>query len=61
MIGKLKKLTEKKGLSKVASDLGYRSSATITNWFKKKSIPKLAREKVKNYLIKKESPDGKSS
>jgi hypothetical protein len=47
---KLKKIIEKEGMPKVASDLGYRSNTTITNWINKKKIPKVAVAKVEKYL-----------
>ena len=55
MIGKLKKIIEKEGIVRVSSDLGYRSPGTIKSWIYNKKVPNLAKEKVKNYLTKKEA------
>lgn len=50
MLKKLEKLIKKYGILKVASDLGYRSSTTLTHWITNGRIPDLAKEKVRTYL-----------
>lgn len=50
MIKHLKKLVDKLGAAKVASDLGYKSPSTIYHWFKNETVPNLAAARVKQYI-----------
>jgi hypothetical protein len=54
MLQKLKKVIKKHGIVKVANDLGYKSTSTISYWIINGEIPRLALDKVKDYLTKKE-------
>jgi hypothetical protein len=50
MLKRLERLVKKYGITKVAHDLGYRSSTTIRNWLTIGKIPAVAKVKVKTYL-----------
>lgn len=50
MLKQLERLVKKLGITKVASDLGYRSATTVRRWIVTGEIPELAKVKVKSYL-----------
>jgi hypothetical protein len=52
MLKKLKRTIKEVGITRVTSDLGYRSLNTINLWIKNDKIPTTAKERVKNYLDK---------
>jgi len=50
MLKKLQLVIKEKGLIRVAIELDYKSTATISKWIKDKRIPLIAIDKVKTYL-----------
>lgn len=50
MLRKLQQVINERGLIKVAIELDYKSTATISKWLKDKRIPSIATNKVKAYL-----------
>jgi len=50
MLKKLQLVIKERGLIRVAMDLEYKSTATISKWLKDKRIPPVATDKVKSYL-----------
>lgn len=50
LLKKLQKKIDDLGLTTVASRLGYRSHTTLLHWKKSKRIPKIAQQKVKEFL-----------
>jgi len=52
MLKQLQRVIDRIGITRVATDLGYRSTTTIRNWFNRETIPVLARKKVEIYLKK---------
>ena len=50
MLKKLQSVINERGLIRVAVELDYKSTATISKWIKDKRIPSIATAKVKSYL-----------
>lgn len=50
MLKKLRSVIKERGLIRVAIELDYKSTATLSKWLKDKRIPPIATNKVKAYL-----------
>lgn len=50
MLKKLELIIRQRGLIRVAIELDYKSTATISKWLKDKRIPPIATNKVKSYV-----------
>jgi len=52
MLRKLIKLMKEIGIVQLTNELNYRSTQTVRNWIKKKTIPELAKVRVKTVFKK---------
>lgn len=50
MLREIKKAIKILGITKVAYMMGYRSPCTISHWIKNKRVPRLAQERVREFL-----------